>query len=647
MKSKRLGIGSQRSGRAIFACCLNLLLLGICSSDGGSASWNLSPASDDWNTATNWTPATVPNGPADTATFEISSQTGVTTSADTQVDGIIFEPNASAFTIAFAANGMFTIGAGGIVNNSGVRQHIVNQTDQHFRFGTLVFADGASAGNMVTIINQGAVRLNGDGAQLSFFGNSTAESATIINELPRGYAGGKIDFFDTSTAGDATFINEGSVGQTFGGRILFHDSSTAATASFEIRAATCPFCGSGNMDFMDDSSAGQATFVLEGGTFINSGGGTVTLRDNASAGEAKFKVNGARSVFSSGAVLTVAGSSVGGATFIGNGGSAEDALGGTIYAAFADPGTGATFVANGGTASRAQGATVHPGNLTADSVVIANDGTNGGRGGRVYFLYDLVGGPGRVEVFGNGSVDISRLTSDAASFGSIEGSGNIFLGSKNLSVGSNNRSTRFRGVIHDGGYIDEAGGSLTKVGSGSLTLLHSSSYTGDTTVASGDLLVENQSGSATGTGNVFVNAGALGGTGIIAGALTIGTDNGSGAILAPRQTPQPGILTIQGNLSFQSDGVYQCALDTDSGIATQVKANGVTIDARAQFSLADLGGSVVAAGTAFNLINNTAVAAILGTFDNLPDGSTIAVGGNTYLASYEGGDGNDLTLTAQ
>ncbi len=43
----------------------------------GSATWNLNPTSGDWNTAANWTPATVPNGPADTATFDISNTTGM------------------------------------------------------------------------------------------------------------------------------------------------------------------------------------------------------------------------------------------------------------------------------------------------------------------------------------------------------------------------------------------------------------------------------------------------------------------------------------------------------------------------------------------------------------------------------------------
>ena len=36
---------------------------------------------------------------------------------------------------------------------------------------------------------------------------------------------------------------------------------------------------------------------------------------------------------------------------------------------------------------------------------------------------------------------------------------------------------------------------------------------------------------------------------------------------------------------------------------------------------------------------------IIGTFMNLPDGGTITAGNNTFQANYEGGDGNDLTLT--
>jgi hypothetical protein len=44
------------------------------------------------------------------------------------------------------------------------------------------------------------------------------------------------------------------------------------------------------------------------------------------------------------------------------------------------------------------------------------------------------------------------------------------------------------------------------------------------------------------------------------------------------------------------------------------------------------------------VISNTSANPISGTFSNLADGAIITVGG-TNFQSYEGGDGNDLTLT--
>jgi len=34
-----------------------------------------------------------------------------------------------------------------------------------------------------------------------------------------------------------------------------------------------------------------------------------------------------------------------------------------------------------------------------------------------------------------------------------------------------------------------------------------------------------------------------------------------------------------------------------------------------------------------------------GTFSNLPNGGIVTINGNNLQANYEGGDGNDLTLT--
>ena len=53
----------------------------------------------------------------------------------------------------------------------------------------------------------------------------------------------------------------------------------------------------------------------------------------------------------------------------------------------------------------------------------------------------------------------------------------------------------------------------------------------------------------------------------------------------------------------------------------------------------------LSAGTTLTVISNTAATPIVGTFANLPDHSIVTIGGNHFQVNYEGGDGNDLTLT--
>src|SRR5207249_3161535 len=119
--------------------------------------------------------------------------------------------------------------------------------------------------------------------------------------------------------------------------------------------------------------------------------------------------------------------------------------------------------------------------------------------------------------FGNGSLDISgHRLNPGLTLGSIEGDGNVFLGANNLKVGSNNLNTTFSGVMQDGGSFGGSGGSLTKIGTGMLTLSGTNTYTGETNVRRGILQVD---GSI--TSNTFVNAESrLAGTGTIYGNVT-------------------------------------------------------------------------------------------------------------------------------
>jgi autotransporter-associated beta strand protein len=210
-----------------------------------------------------------------------------------------------------------------------------------------------------------------------------------------------------------------------------------------------------------------------------------------------------------------------------------------------------------------------------------------------------------------------------------------------LTVGSNNLSTRFSGIIDDQGF----GGSLAKVGTGKLVLSGANNYSNGTTISGGALLVGNRRGSATGSGAVQVLSGILGGAGSIAGPVTIGTGSGEGAFLAPSKGSGPKTLRILSPITLQSDATYNYKMNTRQAIGDRVIANGVTIESSAQISITFVGHRVMTVGTVFTLFSNTAVTPISGIFANLADGSTLTIGSNTLQASYSGGDGNDLTLT--
>ena len=113
----------------------------------------------------------------------------------------------------------------------------------------------------------------------------------------------------------------------------------------------------------------------------------------------------------------------------------------------------------------------------------------------------------------------------------------MVLGANNLTVGSNNLSTTFSGVIEDGGISGGTGGSLTKIGSGTLILSGANTYTGDTNINRGVLQVDGSIAS-----NTFVNRrGTLAGTGTINGNVT---NNGR---VSPGSAASPGMLTVTDN----------------------------------------------------------------------------------------------------
>ena len=186
-----------------------------------------------------------------------------------------------------------------------------------------------------------------------------------------------------------------------------------------------------------------------------------------------------------------------------------------------------------------------------------------------------------------------------------------------------------------------------EIKSGVVSFFGASSYTGATTISGGTLIAANDTGSATGSGPVHVTGGTLGGTGAIGGSVTVGGGSGSAALDPGAHPRNEATFTIQGALTFQIGGTYLYTFKATSNNseADEVIANGVTIAGGATLTVTGKTGVRLPVGTTFIVISNTAATPIAGTFANLPDGSIITVRGNNFQASYEGGDGNDLTLT--
>src|SRR5206468_2729799 len=87
-----------------------------------------------------------------------------------------------------------------------------------------------------------------------------------------------------------------------------------------------------------------------------------------------------------------------------------------------------------------------------------------------------------------------------------------------LTVGTDNTSTSYSGLLRDGA---TAALSFVKTGSGSLTLSGANTYTGNTIINNGRLVLANTTGSGVGTGSVRVDAGAT---------LQIGNANAAGNV---------------------------------------------------------------------------------------------------------------------
>jgi hypothetical protein len=268
----------------------------------------------------------------------------------------------------------------------------------------------------------------------------TSNSASFTLFIPPdGFIGGALTISGTGVT------NDGGVSQRFrvlGGQLIFNNTSTAASAHISIFNASDSF-GSGGYTIFNDASNAAGASITNTGSFGSLFGtdapGATIFNGTSTAGHASIE-------------------NVGPFFFDGSGGSTS----------FNDSSTAdsATLVATvGAKFAEASAIVFNDASSAGNAILIANgipDGDYYGTGGRIIFNDASTGGTARVEVFYNGKLDIGGRR-PGVTIGSIEGSGNVLLGTNRLTIGANNINTSFSGVI-------SGSGLLSKIGSGVLTL---------------------------------------------------------------------------------------------------------------------------------------------------------------------------------
>ena len=117
-----------------------------------------------------------------------------------------------------------------------------------------------------------------------------------------------------------------------------------------------------------------------------------------------------------------------------------------------------------------------------------------------------------------------------------------------------------------------------------------------------------------------------------------------GGVLAPSSLPGPGSTTITGDYTLAAAGTLELSLFSTAAFDYDiVNVNGV-VSLAGNLDLIAL--PTLPVGTRFSIINNDGnLDPVIGAFAGKPDDSIFGEDGLFYRIDYQGGDGNDVTLS--
>jgi fibronectin-binding autotransporter adhesin len=207
--------------------------------------------------------------------------------------------------------------------------------------------------------------------------------------------------------------------------------------------------------------------------------------------------------------------------------------------------------------------------------------------------------------------------------GSIAGAGQIRIESgSTLETGATNASTTFTGMIYDGG-------SIRKVGTGTLTLTEENSYSGGTTIAGGAISIAKESNLGNTSGALTLDGGVLQVTGTTLTELTrnivLGSKGGGFDIVEAGNSFTVN-QSLTGTGSLAKAGAGTLVLKGASSYSGATTVSGGTLRAGAANAFSANSTFTVASGTTLDL------ASFSQTIGSLAGAGTVTLGSGTLTA---------------
>jgi autotransporter-associated beta strand protein len=274
---------------------------------------------------------------------------------------------------------------------------------------------------------------------------------------------------------------------------------------------------------------------------------------------------------------------------------------------------------------------------TAGNATITNNG------GLLFFIDNSTAGNAAIintintDVGVVGVVDFSGTSGPAGNnqitAGSIAGDGSYELGSNQLTVGGNNLSTEVSGtIVDDLGF----GGSLVKVGTGTLTLSGVNTYSGGTTINAGTLAVFADHNLGASTGGLAFGGGTLQ---FLAGfttnrAVTLNAGGGTFDTFGNNST-LGGTITGAGGLTKIGAGTLTLSGSSSYSGATAVNAG--VLQAGATNAFAPLSGFTVAGSATLDLNGfNQTIGSLAGSGSVTLGSATLTTGNDNTSTAFSG-----------